>query len=191
MNETDDVIDRILHGLRDAQPADGFEQRLLARARHAERSRVPRRPWVFCVARSAVTVAFALVMVFFAAVGFAIFRVYQHIPPMPLSISMAGAPPPVSVALSQRPPQNNLRRAVAAVRKSRPAVKEEVARNLPAPPLPLTEQERLLLRIARRRDPGNVALLNSNVRMAKSTQAMQEFQNFFAMTFTEKRSQVE
>jgi hypothetical protein len=72
-----------------------------------------------------------------------------------------------------------------------PAVPETQAASFPAPPLPLTEQERLLLRIAHRRDPEDTAILNPAVQAAQSAKATEQFQQFFTIDATQMRSQIE
>jgi hypothetical protein len=70
-------------------------------------------------------------------------------------------------------------------------VEQAQAAGFPAPPLPLTEQEKLLLRLAHRNDPQNMALLNRDVQAAQSAQATQQFQQFFAIDPAEMRSESE
>ncbi len=52
----------------------------------------------------------------------------------------------------------------------------------PAPEVPLTEEERQLLRIVHRRDPVELAALKSSVRDERNAQEKVEFQNFFEST---------
>jgi hypothetical protein len=70
-------------------------------------------------------------------------------------------------------------------------VPETQAASFPAPPLPLTEQEKLLLRLAHRRNPEDTAILNPAVQSAQSAKATEQFQQFFAINPTEMRSQIE
>ena len=51
--------------------------------------------------------------------------------------------------------------------------------NRPPPPLPLTEQEKLLRRIALTRDPDQLALLNPEIRARNQAADEAEFQTFF------------
>jgi len=62
------------------------------------------------------------------------------------------------------------------------AVSEMLAPSHPAPPMPLTEQERLLLRIAHRGDPVQVAMLDPRMRAARDAEEGAEFQRFFGST---------
>jgi hypothetical protein len=59
------------------------------------------------------------------------------------------------------------------------AVSEMLAPSHPAPPMPLTEQERLLLKIAHRGDPVQVAMLDPRMRAARDAEEQTEFQRFF------------
>jgi hypothetical protein len=49
----------------------------------------------------------------------------------------------------------------------------------PAPPIPLTEQERILLRYARRGNTGDLAQISNESKTVKEDQEKQEFQAFF------------
>jgi hypothetical protein len=71
------------------------------------------------------------------------------------------------------------------------AVEETQSASYPAPPLPLTEQEKLLLRLAHRRDPQNMAILNRDERATQSAKATEQFQQFFGMKPAEMRSEIE
>jgi hypothetical protein len=54
------------------------------------------------------------------------------------------------------------------------------AASVPTPPMPLTEQERLLLQIAHRRDPANLAVLNPALLETQIARDSAQFQEFFA-----------
>jgi hypothetical protein len=58
-------------------------------------------------------------------------------------------------------------------------MEEMLAASHPAPPMPLTEQERLLLRIAHRGDPVELAMLDPMRRAARDVEEQTEFQRFF------------
>jgi hypothetical protein len=62
------------------------------------------------------------------------------------------------------------------------ALSEMLAPSHPAPPMPLTEQERLLLRIAHKGDPVEMAVLDPMLRAARDAEAQAEFQSFFGPT---------
>ena len=71
------------------------------------------------------------------------------------------------------------------------AVAETQTAGYPAPPLPLTEQEKLLLRLAHRGDAENMDILNPDVQAAQSAKATEQFQQFFGINPTEMRSESE
>jgi hypothetical protein len=68
------------------------------------------------------------------------------------------------------------------------ATGEDVARSemeaasFPAPPMPLTAQERLLMRIAHRVDPVEIATLDPKFRAMQDAEEKTEFQKFFGQT---------
>jgi hypothetical protein len=57
--------------------------------------------------------------------------------------------------------------------------------------LPLTEPEKLLLRIAHRNDAQDLNLLNPNLQAQQSAKATQQFQQFFGIDSNEMRSESE
>jgi hypothetical protein len=64
------------------------------------------------------------------------------------------------------------------------AMDEMRAESHPAPPMPLTEQEKLLLRVAHRRDPVQMAALNPVQREARDAEEKAEVERFFVPTPT-------
>jgi hypothetical protein len=198
MRDADEMIERLLTGLRDAEPSAGIERRILEamELREAAASDSHWRrlllPWRLRPAMALVCVALAAILVasFFVAI-----RVHQprHAPPHVSSHSIsAEARPPEAVAQKALTAP---RRMASRVSVRRPgdvsAVKETQAASYPAPPSPLTEQEKLLLRLAHRRDPQNMAILNRNVQATQSAKATEQFQQFFEMKPAEMRSEIE
>ena len=53
------------------------------------------------------------------------------------------------------------------------------AASYPAPPAPLTQEEKLLLRIAHKGDPQELALLNPVLRAARDAEEKAEVERFF------------
>jgi hypothetical protein len=64
------------------------------------------------------------------------------------------------------------------------AMEEMRAPSEPAPELPLTEQERLLRKVVHRGDPEEVAMLNPEVRAARSEADKSTVRRFFETTAT-------
>ncbi len=88
----------------------------------------------------------------------------------------------------------SLRRASArraiAVRKSDDdsiAMQEMRAKSFPASPLPLTEEERLLLSIAHKGDPAEMAMLEPETRAAAAAAETAAFQEFFELPKAEEQ----
>jgi hypothetical protein len=94
-------------------------------------------------------------------------------------------PPQITTVATKAPGPEALpvTRIVVRTRQRRPQPHHS------APPFPLTEQEKLLLRLARR--PDDAIILNPDVRAAQSASARAQFQHFFQMDDAEMRSQLE
>jgi hypothetical protein len=213
MKDADGTIERLLAGLREAKPPGGMERRILeaidgVEAREAVASashwRLPFRPAI------AMLLACTVILM-------AVFTVEQrkHVPGQQLvplkphgtlhgrpgqagqaTEGLNGAPNIFSsLRVGQKPQRSN----GAALRQlppvkhphDAPAAGETQTASFPAPPLPLTEQERLLLRLAHRGDADNMAILNPDARAAQTAKAAEQFQQFFAINATEMRSQSE
>ena len=183
MRDADRTIERLLAGLRDAEPPGGMERRILealdgmgARKVAASTSRW-RRPL-----RPAIAMLVACTVILMVA-----FTVQQrtHVPgqrfvPLKPKPGLNGAPNIVSSRQGSQKPQR--------VRSHRETTQTA---SFPAPPLPLTEQEKLLLRLAHRGDSDSTAILNPDVRAAQTAKATEQFQQFFAINAKEMRSQSE
>jgi hypothetical protein len=206
MRDAERTIERLLAGLRDAEPPGGMEHRILealdgmgARevATSASLWRRPLRPALAMLLACAV-----ILMVTFTV------QQRKHVPgqqliPLKPKNGLNGAPNIVSsLGVSQKPQRASGDQRVRSPRRSTsgipvkrpqdaPAVGETQAASFPAPPLPLTEQERLLLRLAHRGDSGATAILNPDARAAQTAKATEQFQQFFAIDATEMRSQSE
>jgi hypothetical protein len=199
MKDAEETIERLLAGLRDARPPAGIERRILEALDGMEGHEASafasfwRRPL-----RPALAMLLACTVILMAA-----FTVEQrkHVPgqqfvPLKPTEGLNGAPNIFSsLRVGQKPQRSN----GAALRKlppvkhphDAPAAGETQAASFPAPPLPLTEQERLLLRLAHRGDADNMAILNPDTRAAQTAKATEQFQQFFAINATEMRSQSE
>ena len=177
MNRSDEAIDRVLSGLRDVQAPAGMERRVLAamEERAAARAGYSWRMWAFGLAA-----AVALVAVVLAVPR----RVQQHdVAAVKLPVVMRVPAPVAPVqkrnAESLRSAQNGLRHRTS--RREEPAAEEAVATGgIPAPPMPLTEQEKLLLHLAHRSDPQELTPLIAEVRAKQGAEFDAEFQEFFA-----------
>ena len=206
MRDAERTIERLLAGLSDAEPPGGMERRILealdgmgAREVAASASlwRRPLRPALAMLLACAV-----ILMVAFTV------QQRKHVPgqsliPLKPKNGLNGAPNIVSsLQVSQKPQHAAADQRVRSPRRSTsripvkrpqdaPALGETQTASFPAPPLPLTEQERLLLRLAHRGDSDTTAILNPDARAAQTAKATEQFQQFFAINATEMRNQSE
>lgn len=194
MRDADGTIERLLAGLRDAQPPAGIERRILealdgmeAREEVTSASlwRLPFRP--------AIAMLLACTVILMA--GIAVLQ-YRHAPGDVRNHSTSAdvrpaTRPEVVVQKAPTVPRRTTSRIPVKHPHDPPAAGETQMASFPAPPLPLTEQERLLLRLAHRGDADNMAILNPDTRAAQTAKATEQFQQFFAINATEMRSQSE
>jgi hypothetical protein len=179
MKNSDESIDRVMAGLREVEAPEGIERRVLAaiEERAAARAGYSWRMW---------PVGFAAAVVVVAAVVVSVMPGRVHRPGFAVVKLPAVAHGPVPVALVQkrntevlRVAQNDLRFHVS--RRDEPAVEERVVSGgIPAPPMPLTEQEKLLVRLAHRSDPQELTPLIAEDRERLEAEFDAEFQEFFA-----------
>jgi hypothetical protein len=206
MRDAERTIERLLAGLRDAEPPGGMEHRILEAldgmgAREVAASallwRRPLRPALAMLLACAV-----ILMVVFTV------QQRKHVPgqslvPLKPKNGLNGAPYIFSsLRVGQKPQRASVDQKVRSPRwttsgipakhsQDAPAVGEMQTASFPAPPLPLTEQERLLLRLAHRGDSGATAILNPDAQAAQTAKGAEQFQQFFAIDATEMRSQSE
>lgn len=178
MKDPDRTIESLLAGLRDAEPAPGMHHRILDAM--VERRATAHRPHRLLHAALAISLACALAITIWA--------------PHPRQIPADLRSDTTNVdALRTTSPQKvadvkhrERRRSTARVvlRPTQPP-------GFPAPPLPLTDQEKLLLRLAHRNDAQDMDLLNRDVRAQQSAEATKQFQQFFGMDTDQMRSESE
>jgi|GEM_PF-859245 len=82
--------------------------------------------------------------------------------------------------------KTNVSRAKAVRDGDSVALNEMHDTSYPAPPMPLTEQEKLLLRIAHRGDPVELAMLDPAVRAERDAEEKADVTKFFEPATTEK-----
>ena len=180
MKDSQEAIDRVLAGLRDVETPAGMERRLLAamEERAAVRTGWQWRRWSVGFAAAAVLMAAVLVSVAPRKVRREVVAGVKQ----PLVV-----PAPAHVAYVQRrnteilrSAQNDLRVHSEARLESVTARRETLAGGIPAPPMPLTEQEKLLLRVAHSGDATELTPLIAEVRARQDAEFDAEFQEFFA-----------
>jgi hypothetical protein len=211
MRDAERTIERLLAGLRDAEPPGGMEHRILealdgSRGVAASFSlwRRPLRPVLAMLFACAVILMVAFTVQQRKHVpGQSLVPLKPHGTPGQEKNGLNGAPnifsslrvgqkPDYATADERvRPPRRTTSGVPVKHAQDGPAVGETQAASFPAPPLPLTEQERLLLRLAHRGDSGTTAILNPDARAAQTAKAAEQFQQFFAINATEMRSQSE
>jgi hypothetical protein len=192
MRDADRTIERLLAGLRDAQPPGGMERRILEALGGAGAREVASVPLWRRRLRPAIAMLLACTVILIVA-----FTVQQrkHVPgqqfvPLKPTEGLNGAPNiSSSLRVGQKP--QKIRSHRGAISRISPAGGETRTASFPAPPLPLTEQEQLLLRLAHRGDADNLAILNPDARAAQTAKAAEQFQQFFAINAKEMRSQSE
>jgi len=204
MKNSEEAIEKMLAGLRDAEAPAGMEHRILE-ALEDQASVQFRSGWrrlrpIWLPERRGATVSFACGVAFAGMLAVALvipaIRRLGHAPtqakmnsasvrPLPPTAS-AGAATSVPV-LPARPNMRwmaSARRAGIVRDKDSAAVSKRQEASFPAPPMPLTEQEKLLLRIAHKGDPVEVAELNPAVRAARDSEDKAEVKKFFEPSTT-------
>jgi hypothetical protein len=178
MKDPDRTIENLLAGLRDAEPPPGMHHRILDAV-------VAGRATGYS-SRRLLPPAIAMSLVCALAITIWVHD-HRHIPTNLRSYTThVDAPrtkPPQTVAdITPREPRRSTSRVLLRPTQT-PA--------FPAPPLPLTGQEKLLLRLAHRNDAQDMNLLNPDVQAQQSAKATQQFQQFFGMNNDQMRSESE
>jgi hypothetical protein len=206
MKNSEEAIEKMLAGLRDAEAPAGMERRILEalenRASVQFRSGWWRLRPLWLAERRGATVSFACGVAFAGMLAVALvipaIRRLGHAPtqakmnsasvrPLPLASSTEAATsatvPPARPKVRWMAKASARRAGVVRDRDSA-AVSERQEASFPAPPMPLTEQEKLLLRIAHKGDPVEVAELNPAVRAARDSEDKAEVKKFFEPSTT-------
>jgi hypothetical protein len=178
MKDPDRTIENLLAGLRDAAPPPGMHHRILE-------AMVAGRATVYSSHRLlqpaiAVSLACALAITIWV-------QHHRHIPTNLRSYTTNVDPP------RTKPPQTVAHITPREPRRSasRVLLRSTQTPGFPAPPLPLTQQEKLLLHLAHRNDAQDMNLLNADVQAQQSAKATQQFQEFFEMNAEQMRSESE
>ena len=204
MKNSDEAIEKVLAGLRDVEAPAGMQRRILD-GLEERASRRAQSGWRwFGPVWHRVPVGYAVCgvvagVILFALVFPAVRRFGQgsvqsrmgaaalkSVPGMPSVIAIKDKKPVlhmpgVRFAKSADAPEGQFVRAVSSARDSGDSVAESEMRSasFPAPPMPLTEQERLLLRLRHKNDPMELAMLDPKLRELDDAQEKAEFQRFF------------
>ena len=196
MKDSDQAMEKVLAGLRDAKAPMGMERRILEGLQSRTADSV-RQGWLTRLAsRIAVRpIGYVALMAGGMAIILAIpaaIQLLQHAPvqsaqetrsaPLPPVPSMTAAESvelqrPAIVTRSPRRPKP--RKLEAADPEEALAMREMNAPSRPAPPLPLTEQEKALVRFVRTRTPEELAAIDPAKWAAQDEQQRAEFDRFF------------
>ena len=200
MKSSEQAIEKVMAGLREASASPGMERRILkaVEVRISARSRSGwRRVWPmgFAGASARRPFAWGIALAGVLAAAVVIPSTYRmgHAP-APSGVTPTGVVFQASAASGPIPrgpqisvPGSGPRSARKPVRTrtrldrdtSSAAPQEARVVSYPAPPMPLTEQERLLLRIVHAGDPVELAMLNPEVRAKREAEDEAEFHRFF------------
>ena len=171
MNQSEQNIHAVLEGLRTAQPSADFELRLQNKLRDAHKQSSAMRPqWNF-VAWAACAVAAGAAV----AVTASLRHTHQPQTLQPTTASASTAPP-IPVPASPHQLQRHTTVTKHTVQPLKPAMQEA---SFPAPPMPLTQQERLLIKLTRHDSPVVLLALSTTVREAAFEQDKQQVETFF------------
>lgn len=201
MRDADKTVDRLLAGLRTAEPFAGLERRILQKIEDAMEDHPAiatdsawRRMLLLWRLRP-MSIALAALVVVCLFVATSTSRHLRRPSEVTSSPHTTASPKNTASAVTaHQAPIVTHQHTAAHVSLRHPRAsdeKETEAASQPAPPLPLTEQEKFLLRLARRRDPRNIAILNRDEQTAQAARATEQFQQFFAIKPAEMRSEIE
>jgi hypothetical protein len=195
MKDTDQLIGKTLAGLRDTEAPAGMERRILETL---ENQALARSRWgwptAFSLRISARPVAYAAALAGVVVLVLAIPAIHQRrqtsvlsakaVPLAPLpsapSATLAASVEPQTPTIVTRPSRRTKpRKLEVADPEEALAVREMNAPSRPAPPLPLTAQEKLLVRFVRTRTPEQLAAIDPAKWAAHDEQERAEFDRFF------------
>jgi hypothetical protein len=204
MKDTDQLIGKTLAGLRDTEAPTGMERRILETLENQALAR-SRWGWLtaFSLRISARPMAYAGALAGVVVLVLAIPAIHQRrqtsvlsakavpsapLPPAP-STTLAASVEPQTPTIVTRPSRRaKPRRLEVTDPEEALAVREMNAPSRPAPPLPLTEQEKLLVRFVRTSTPEQLAAIDSAKWAAHDEQERTEFDRFFGRLPKEQSS---
>ena len=179
MRDADTSVEKVLDGLRGSRPAAGLEGRVLRAVRER---RHERRGWLVLWSKQGYAAFAGLVIVAGLVLCFVRKEPARFDPgPLVRVPALAGPVAPRGAVLSRGPsvPARELAATVRRVPRGAAARRSSREVSYPAPPLPLTEQEELLLRVAHHRTAEAVASLTPEVQVAQAAREKDEFTKFF------------
>lgn len=204
MKNSEQAIERLLSGLNGVEAPPDMERRILGKLQdHASASPIqarqhPLQSWLpSCFAEHTRAIAIATACGMAALLVVLITPAIRHTsqttaPAIPSAQSAPAAvqpsPTEMTAAAARLAPAHVARRAVVHhPNRTTPASAEgdlaEIemrAPSTPAPPMPLTDQEKLLLRLVHANDPVELALLDGKAWAAQFAHSKAQFDKFFA-----------
>jgi hypothetical protein len=201
MRDSEETIQRVLAGLRDAEAPHGMERRIVealenrASGLAASNARGWKQLWLPIPTRSSATKTWAgrIALASILPVCFVIaVNNLRHVRMEPkLQSNIAGlSPEPIRAGVAHsahspstepsariKPATPAPKARLSSVHES-PALTEMRAVSHPAPIAPLTQEEKLLVRIVHRADPQELAMLNPQVRDQREAESEAEFLKF-------------
>lgn len=199
MKNSGEAIEKVLEGLRNVDVPPGMELRILHAAEDHALLRQQsigwrmRAMWQTMPVATGSLVGVVLANLFVAALAIPLIHRLRD---EPMQFKTKAAMPELQplaasekVTIKSRPlPLKSSAQPTKKPKGQRPslvydsdslALSEMRAASHPAPPMPLTEQEKLMLRIVHRGDPVEMAMLNPEMRAKQVTESKEEFQKFF------------
>lgn len=212
--DSGEAIEKVLAGLRDVEAPAGMERRILDGLDGHARKRSASWRWQGAVMRG-IPVSYvacgAALAVFVLALAVPAMRRFGHTPAQPKMAAVPAGSTPATRSVvaatdadsAPREPKVHLASAPDASRaamvrvtgsvgdsaadpEDSVAMSEMRAASFPAPPMPLTEQERLFLRITRSGETVELAVLDPHLRELEDRKEKAEFQRFFARATAEQ-----
>jgi hypothetical protein len=210
MKNSEEAMEKVLAGLRDAEAPAGMERRIVnaleerAAARSGSGWLWLRPAWLVAPARP-IAVGSLVCGVALAGLLAVVLAIPAIRRPGHTSVQARRSPDPVGslalgasqVAAKSAQPVSSRSGGVRVMGEIKAegrtsaegvvdfdsvAVEDMHAPSRPAPPMPLTEQERLLLRLVHKDDPVELAMLDSKVRDLEELEDKAEFQRFFGQS---------
>jgi hypothetical protein len=200
MKHPDEAVEKVLAGLRDVEAPSDMNRRILRMA-HARATASSSSSWLrfsprWAIASPRQILVWCLVcsILIVTAVVIPAWRRLPHktedtklgstapalqAPPQPERATSHQQPSLLRKSHLQATAQPKLRRARGAEAGDYIATSETQAVSFPAPPMPLTDQEKLLLRLVHKGDPVEMAELDPVMRDKQYADGKAEFHRFF------------
>ena len=192
---SEEIIQQVLAGLRDCQASAGMERRIVEAVRDRASARTAAswgglRPLAHWCAMWPFAGGVVLVVILVSLPALVVHRTRLHVhatrvASQPAAASAKGAEedrtkPPAPIARSRG---NTVTRKRVHTSASDLAILRDIrAPSHPAPEAPLTEEEKILLRVAHTGDAEEFAMLNPEMRARQDAQMEADFERFVAQS---------